>query len=888
MLRFRIVLFLMAVFALFVLSATRAAAQPSTGKITGTVRDANGAPVVAAPVVVTNQTTGASRVVRTNEAGLFEAANLAPGAYTVSVEPQGFLKVTRKDVRVEAGSSATVDATLEVRISEEVTVTAMKRESTVHDTPFSIAAESQEDLQQKGIQTFEELAANTANVEVQNLGPGQSQVSIRGVSSGQIARDQPGPKEEVGTYLDESPISFLLFTPNIDLFDMNRIEILRGPQGTLFGSGSLSGTVRYISNMPVLNQTEFFGEVIGSSIEGGNQGGGVKAGFNAPLGSHAAARVAAYFDHFAGFMDAVQPDLSVDKNVNTGQRAGVRAAFEIAPTDQLSITPRFVYQNAQSDGWNRVDLYNILANPFTTTRPQVTLGDHELFTQIKEPMDDNFYLGDLNVAYNFGKMVLTSITSYNYRDILVVRDAGALTSSITIGLPQDVYTLNAPLDDATTAQGWTEEVRLSGGDERLQWVGGAFYAYTQKHYAQSLIVDGFTELSDIPSQGLRAANDELFYSNLTYKTRQYAFFTEGTYKFTPWFNFTAGLRYYNWKDEKRQIFDGIFAQDNTGTSLVENVGTTKSDGVAPRFIASFDVSPSTIINAQVSKGFRLGGINDPLNIPLCSDNDLVVFGNRPAFDDETLWNYEIDSKSRIFGGRGYVNASAFYMDINDLQTVVTAGQCSSRLVFSVPSARSIGGELEFGGVLNEHFDFSASVGYNDATLRSTVTAQDKNGNPVIVSGIRKGARLPSVPDWQAAIATTYQQPIAEGVQGYLTGTWQYIGSRYTQVGDDVPGFGVVPLVPIPPVDPTNGALPNTIGGPLTQDAFVFDPLLPAYNLLNFRLGARFSNFDVAFFVNNVTNETARLALDRERGLLARVGYLTNPPRTFGLNARTTF
>jgi iron complex outermembrane recepter protein len=869
---------------LLVCSVAPAVAQPFASTITGTVRGVDNTLLAGAPVTVRNTLTGDTRTVRTNENGLYEAL-VAPGTYTVTVDTQGYLRASQTGVSVQAGGRQVVDLVLEVRVAEQVTVTAQKRESTVHDTPFSIVADTQEELQQNGITTFEELAANTANVSVQNLGPGQSQVSIRGVSSGQIARDQPGPKEEVGTYLDESPISFLLFTPSIDLFDMSRVEVLRGPQGTLFGSGSLSGTVRYISNQPALNTSQFFGEATFAGIDGGSAGGGAKFGLNVPIGTRAAARLVGYYDHFAGYMDAVQPDLSVDTNVNTGQRAGVRAAFEISPIDELSITPRFMYQKSESDGWNRIDAYNILGNPFTTTRPAVDLGERQLFTQIPEPMTDSFYMGDVVANYNFGSMALTSITSYVYRDILVVRDAGALTSSITggsIGLPENVYSLDSPLDDVTVGQGWTQEIRMSGASDRFQWVGGAFYAYTQKHYAQSLDVAGFTELSGVPSQGLRAAEDELFYSNLTYKTRQYAFFGEGTYSFTPWFNFTAGLRYYNWRDEKRQIFDGIFGNDFNGTSLVENEGTTSADGVAPRFIATFVVTPETNINLQVAKGFRLGGINDPLNIPLCSENDLVVFGNRPSFDDETAWNYEIDIKNTILGGKAYVNAAGFYIDINDLQAVVTAGQCSSRLVFSVPSARSIGGELEFGAVLGNNFDFNVSLGYNDATLRSTLTAQDADGNPVIVSGIRTGARLPSVPTFQAAVQTTYQQPFTDELTGYITGTFQHIGSRYTQVGDDVPGFGVVPLQNLP------GALPNTIGGPLTQDAFVFDPLLPAYDILNFRLGARFDVFDISVFVNNVTDERAFLALDRERGLLARVGYLTNPPRTFGLTARTTF
>src|SRR5439155_2292693 len=141
----------------------------------------------------------------------------------------------------------TVDFGLEVKLAAEVTVTAMKRESTISQAPVSVAAPTGEELRDRGAESIEDVAANVAGFSVQNLGPGQSTVAIRGVSSGQIARDQPGVKEQVGAYLDESVISLSLFTPDIDLFDVARIEVLRGPQGTLFGSGSESGTVRYIT-----------------------------------------------------------------------------------------------------------------------------------------------------------------------------------------------------------------------------------------------------------------------------------------------------------------------------------------------------------------------------------------------------------------------------------------------------------------------------------------------------------------------------------------------------------------------------------------------------------------------------------------------------------------
>ena len=173
---------------------------------------------------------------------------------------------------------------------------------------------------------LEGVAANVGGFTVQNLGPGQSQPAMRGISAGQIVRDQPGVKEQVGSYLDESVISLSLFTPDIDLFDMNRVEVLRGPQGTLFGSGSASGTIRYITNQPEMGTTRYFGQVGANTLTDGNQGGNVKLGVNAPLGEKAAVRAVGYYNRLAGWTDAVTPDLSIDEDVNTGYRTGVRAA----------------------------------------------------------------------------------------------------------------------------------------------------------------------------------------------------------------------------------------------------------------------------------------------------------------------------------------------------------------------------------------------------------------------------------------------------------------------------------------------------------------------------------------------------------------------------------
>ncbi len=865
--------------ALSLLIISTPAWAQSDGKLTGVVRDATSAGLPGAIVAATSQSTKDYRTATTSVDGSY-SLSLPPGTYTVTITLPGFRRVTQT-VDITAGGSRQLDSTLEAALTEEVTVTATKREQTLLDVPFSVAAPTEEILRRRGVDDIEGIAANVAGLTVQNLGPGQSQVAIRGVSAGQIVRDQPGVKEQVGVYLDESAVSLSLFTPDLDLFDTNRVEVLRGPQGTLFGSGSLTGTVRYITNQPEMNLTKGFAEFDLNVVNGGGVGGDAKAGLNAPLGTKAALRVVAYYDRIAGFIDAVQPDQSVREDVNDGYRTGFRAAVRLDPNDRFSITPRVVYQRASMDGWNRIDSFNIVANPFTTTRPAVTLGEREQFTQLQEDFDDDFVLTDVNLTYRFGDdLSLTSVTSYTYRDLVVVRDATALTASITggtIGLPQNVYTLDAPLDDATTAKVWTQEVRVAGTGRRFPWVVGGFFSHTDRQYGQNLLVAGFEQATGIPTAGLRAPRDVLFFSDLGYNLNQFALFGEGTYAVNNEFSLTGGLRYYHFDEDKEQIFDGIFAHDNTGTAIVSQPGSTGANDIAPRFIASYKIAPTSNLNAQVSKGFRLGGINDPLNVPLCSPSDLATFGNRDNWIDESVWNYEVGLKTRVLKGAGAFSVAGFYMDIRDLQATVTAGSCSSRVVFNVPKARSQGIEIEFEAAPNEHFDFAISTIFNDSELRSTLTSTDPAGNVAVVSGIEEGERLPTVPKFQLAAAATFQWEVRPGSLAYVTGTYQHLGSRFTQVGDQ--DLGMLNMLSF-------GA--NTIGAPLTQSTFTYDPELPAYDLVNLRAGLRRNNWDVALYLNNVFDERALLSFDRERGTLARIGFLTNQPRAFGISTRFDF
>lgn len=856
------------VFACVLVLVVSSASLAQEGRIAGVVRSTAGTPLSSARVTVSNNLTRATRTAITDANGTYSLAGLTEGVYTVSASLFGYLRESRSDIQVPGAAS--VDFSLQPIPLQAVTVTATLREQELTDIPFSIAAPTASMLRERGAENIEAIAANVAGFSVQNLGPGQSQVAMRGVSAGQIARDQPGVKEQVSTYLDDTPISLSLFTPDLDLFDLSRVEVLRGPQGTLFGAGSLSGTVRYITNQPELGVNSVFGETSAHWVGGGGPGASVKAGMNVPLAERTAARLGVYHNRFGGYQDVVRPDFTIDENVNSGERMGVRAAVRFAPNENFDITPRVIFQKVETEGWNRTDAFNILANPYTTSRPAVTLGERRLFLALEEPYSDDFVLGDLNLRYGFGGMTLTSITSYTWRDILVTRDGGALIASIfggSINFPEPIYTLENPFDDKTKVDVWTQEARLAGGTDRVKWLVGAFYSDAHRDYGQSVRVPGFTAATGIPTAGQRAPNDVVFFSDLSYDFSQRALFGEGTVTLAERLDLTAGLRWYDFDEERDQVFDGFLV------GFVSQPGETSATGIAPRFMASYRATDNVTLNAQVSQGIRLGGINDPLNLPICTGTDSATFSGRDSWEDETAWNYEVGAKTSWLDGRASLNLSAFHMDISDLQVTVTAGSCSSRLVFNVPKAISQGAELELAVAPTPNVDLALSATLNNSELRSTLTSTDAGGTVTVVGGIEEGNRLPSVPRFQAAASATVRRPLRAGATGFLTGSAQHIGSRYTLMEDLAPTAGTVDME----------ALPNTIGGPLTQRFFTFDPELPAYTIMNGRVGLTRANWETAFFINNLTDTRALLALDRERGTLARVGYLVNQPRTFGVS-----
>ena len=770
------------------------------------------------------------------------------------------------------------DATVE---DEEIIVTATHRASTIQDVPFSVNAQTEEDIQRTGSNNLEDLSRNVAGMSVQNLGPGQSQVSLRGVSAGQIVRDQPGVKEQVGVYLDDSVISLSLFTPDLDLYDLSRVETLRGPQGTLFGSGNVGGTIRYITNQPDLDAFE--GSVEGqlNMIEDGGEGGHLKGMVNVPLVPGVLSmRAVGYHTEYGGFIDALREGGGVTEDVNDGQRSGLRLSFAMQPTPNLSITPRFLYQHTEVNGFNRQEAFNLFANPFTDPgaingRQPVTFQERQQFLMLDEEFSDEMFLADLNVNYDFGNVQLTSVTSYTNRSILASRDASALTGSVSVdlGFPNAAVLLPSNLRDTTDVEQFTQEVRLASDYEsRLQWLVGAFYSNVDRFYRQRLPTPGYDAAADATlgaGASAGAANgfpsDSPYNSDLPYEIRQWALFGEASYDVTDRLTLTAGARYYQFDESRRFVSGGVFANGDNRQD------ETSSNGVTPRIIASYELSPAITLNAQASQGFRLGGVNDPLNLPLCSPADEAIFGGYQTYEDETSWNYEAGVK--VTRSRYTLNAAAYYNEITDLQVTLDAGSCSSRVVFNVPEAHAAGVEVEFGWEPIDGLQLTFAGGFTEAEFDSTVV--DGGGN--VLGGIQKGNRLASVPEWQAAATAAYYWPInfGEGMEAFVAGSVQHVASRFTQPGDQVPGAG-------------NFVSNLPFGGASGLDVTALDLELEPYTLVNLNAGIQNDEWGVTLFVNNVTDENANLSFDRERGGRARLAFATNQPRTMGITVRRNF
>lgn len=760
---------------------------------------------------------------------------------------------------------------------EEIIVTATRRSAVIQDVPFSVAALSGEDLSRAGSGNLEELSRDVAGMSVQNLGPGQSQVAIRGVSAGQIVRDQPGVKEQVGIYMDESVVSLSLYTPDFDLFDLDRVEVLRGPQGTLFGAGSVGGTIRYITNQPEFDRVYGLVEADLNSVADGGAGGHFKAMANLGISGSAALRVVGYATEYAGFIDALSENGARFDDVNSGARSGIRASLLWRASDRVSVTPRVLHQRVDTDGYNREEVYNLFANPYTTTRPAIRLGEREQYLIVDEAFEDETTLFDLTVRGEYEFFNLSSVSSVMRRDLLASRDSSALGSSVNVdlGFPDEAVLFPFNLRDTTGLEQFTQEAHLSSAsDSPLEWLVGVFYSDLRRDYAQHLPTPGYdayadahfgAPVSDASRNGF-PNRDHPFVSSLPYDISQVAVFGEFNYAVNEQLDLTIGGRWYDWEEERSLRTGGIFSNQDLQTD------DTAASGFSPRFLANYRVNDRMSWNAQASRGFRLGGVNDPLNLPLCTAEDQATFGRFQVYDDESIWNYETGFKSN-WGNGSRLNMAVFHSRIEDLQVTLDAGSCSSRISFNVEEAHSTGVEFELRTEPAAGLELGLAGSFIEARFGSTVRAE----SGAVLGGVEEGNRLASVPELQLAATLNYafRVNMFGGGDAYFHAAVQHVGDRITQPSDQVAGAG-------------NFVHGLPYAGQTGAEVTRIDLELNPYTLLNLRFGIIRNDWETAIYLNNATDKNAALSFDRERGGRARLGFRVNQPRTLGIVVRKSF
>ena len=761
---------------------------------------------------------------------------------------------------------------------QEVVVTATKRASTVQDTPISMTAVTGREIEDRGFTDFTAFAQTVPGISMKSSGPGQTEFEMRGMTS------SGGNSATVGFYLDDTPMSApaaaqigkVVVDPN--LYDLNRVEVLRGPQGTLYGSGSMGGTIKVITNQPNPNAFEASGKLFASGYDGSGNGfnNGESGMINLPFGGGAAAlRIVGTYEYDSGWIDRIviqAPNFPLEtgcdasgfcanrgnvaaapvgqdfKRVNDERLTGARATLLVKPTDNLSITGSFLYQNIHQGGLSQID-----TDPGTYTNYQAF--------NLPEPFTDRVDIGSLSVQYHFPSADLTSVTSYWNRDTLVRQDGTeelqwVLTTLAGVGgplagcpIPLPIYpnpalcapgpTTPTPLEDDKSWQ-TTEEVRLaSSGDTDFKWLVGYFYQDFESDWDLYVLQPGAAPIF---------GTGDAFTQTQPTKIIQNSVFGEVSYRFTPQWTVTAGLRRYSYTNEVTTNVAGYLS--STGSDTVSSLtNSAKDQGVNPRLNLAYEPGKELLLYATASKGFRPGGANQPVPVgavglgPACEANLQAIYGTNqfvPApntFNPDSVWTYELGEKWRTSDNKVVLNGAIYYSKWTDAQQFVPIS-CGFNFTTNTGTAAIKGAELELDALVAPGLVFAANAAYTHAFFDPTTVL------PGVVAA--NGLEVQDVPKMTSNASLSYRVPLSNGMTFVSRIEDTYVSSREE----------------------------------VTFALFT----IPSYQLANARAGVEGDNWSAMLFVNNLADKLAEIsnAYQINVGIATFQRATVAPPRTIGL------
>ncbi|HEX7884791.1 MAG TPA: TonB-dependent receptor [Phenylobacterium sp.] len=733
---------------------------------------------------------------------------------------------------------------------QEVVVTAQKRSENLQDVPISIQALGAERLEALQVNDVNDYVKFMPSVTAQTAAPGYSTFYMRGVASGEN-NNHSGPLPSVGVYLDEQPVTTIVGPLDVHIYDIARVEVLAGPQGTLYGASSQAGTIRIISNKPDTSGFKAGYDLEVNSVAHGDFGYGAEGFVNQPLGERAAVRLVAWAEHDAGYIDNVPGTLTfptgpitinnnalVEDDYNEVDIYGARAALKIDLGDSWTVTPQVMAQRTETDG-------AFAADP--------TLGDYKISRFYPEQADDKWaqaalaiegQLGNFDVVYSGAYMRRWTDQEADYSDYsffydtlfeygaLITDDAGNLTNSSQYIQTKHDYKKQS------------HEFRISSpAENRFKVVAGLFYQRQTDNIQERYRIDNL-------AQGLEITNwpDTLWLTKQLRTDRDYAAFADATFDVTDKLSLTGGIRFFKYRNSLEGFF-GLSSGYSSSTGEVACFGppivegapctnvdkTTRGDGHTYRINATYKFDDDKMVYATLSTGFRPGGINRR--------------GTLPPYKADYLKNHEVGWKTSWMGNRLRWNGALFYEKWNDFQFSFLGANGLTEIQ-NAGKAKMKGVETDINWLVADGFTLVGSAAYTDAKL-----AEDYPPAPNPPEAL-KGTSLPVTPKFKANLTARYEWTLGD-MEAHAQGSLVHTSSAF----------------------PDLKSLDRSVVGKV-----------PTSTTLDFSAGLNRDNWRIEAYVKNLFDDDGQL--DRfvqcAAATCTRVYAIPIRPRTIGLKFGQTF
>jgi len=740
---------------------------------------------------------------------------------------------------------------------EEIVVTASKRTSSLQDLPLSVQVLGNQQLEELFVNGFEDYIAYIPTVSFTSNGPGYSQVYMRGIASGGDG-NHSASMPSVGVYLDEQPITTINQVLDIQIYDIARIETLSGPQGTLYGQGSQSGTLRIITNKPEIGEFSSAYDVRATTTKSGEMGYGLNGFVNIPISDRAAIRLVGWTKKDGGYIDNVPSSITyaasgisinnaavVEQDFNDSEVSGARALLKVDLNEDWTVTPGLMYQKADATGvWYH---------------DPDDLGDLQAQRFFVDSQDESWYQATLTVDGNIGDLNLVYAGSYLDRDVNSLYDYSGYAEY----LEDTYYYLDCLYYDAQggcadpsqyvigdeTFSRWSHEIRLqSSSDNRFRWIVGAFAQEQEHNFDLQWVVPDMNPADSVIENGITTWQ--------TYQVRNdrdKAAFGEVTYDFTDRLTGTAGVRLFDYENSlfgfngfighcTGSYVDGVFVEDRVNgtpqypcfdTRILDDV--SEGDGETYKLNLSYQIDEDKMIYGTYSEGFRSGGVNRA-RVP-----------GIPKYQPDFVYNYEFGWKTTYMDGRLRFNGAVYFVQWDDFQFGFLDFTVSNlTIVQNVGQAETTGLEFDLTLAATDELTLSLSGSYNDAELIESFWRNDNDrlaGDPPTAPA---GTKMPYVPKVQ-----------------------------FTAVGRYAMDFGSLPGHVQLAVSHTGDSWNNLeVAARRKQDA---------YTLVSGSIGVRGDTWSLELYGNNLTDERAQInRIDPGYPSAIDTTISVNRPRSFGI------